>query len=322
MGFRKENLPPRPRIIFLGTPEFAVPSLKALVESGHNVRAVVTQPDRPRGRGRKLAPSPVKRFAMERGLEVLQPEKAREEGFCTLVREGSPDLLVVVAFGQILKKSLLDTPGWGALNIHASLLPKYRGAAPIQWAILNNETRTGLTAMHMDEGMDTGPILFQEEIPIGPEDTFGMLQERLGRFSGEFLLRVLKDLSEGRLREIPQDHAKASYAPKIDRGMAMVKWDKSAEEVSGLIRALDPWPGAFTTYKDKQIKLFLSRVIRENRCDLIPGRIKDFSGGSLRVETGEGLVEIKELQAPGKKRLKAVDFSRGFSLETGSILGR
>ncbi len=306
----------------MGTPDFAVPPLRGLIENGHNVLAVVTQPDRPRGRGRKVAASPVKRVAIEYRLEVLQPEKASDRQFCEVVRRKGPDLLIVVAFGQILRDELLDIPRWGAINIHASLLPKYRGAAPIQWAILNNESKTGLTAMRMDKGLDTGPILFQEEVVIGKDETAGGLFERLSGQSGGFLLKTLKGLEEGRLKETPQDNARASYAPKIKREICFVNWDQPAHNVSALIRALDPWPGALTTLEGKEVKLFSARVIDKERLDTVPGRVSRQTEEALEVETARGVLEIRELQMPGKKRLVAGDFLRGFPLEEGTVLGR
>ncbi|MBN1106857.1 MAG: methionyl-tRNA formyltransferase, partial [Deltaproteobacteria bacterium] len=235
-----DRLPTEPGILFMGTPDFAVPSLEALVSNGYAVRAVVTQPDRPKGRGKRLASCPVKIFALEHGLEVLQPEKASDPLFCEIVRKKSPDFIIVVAFGQLLRKRLLDIPPWGVINIHGSLLPAYRGAAPIQWALLNNETRTGLTVMRMDEGLDTGPILYQEEVSIGEEETAGHLRDRLAHLAGELMVRSLRHMAENGIQERPQDHSLATYAPKIVKGMRLVDWSRSAAQVSARIRAMDP----------------------------------------------------------------------------------
>jgi len=311
----------RPKVVFMGTPEFAVPALKALLENGHDVLAVVTQPDRPRGRGKKMAQSPVKQVATACGIEVLQPENASDRQFCQVIRDKAPDLLVVVAFGQILKNEMLGIPCWGALNIHASLLPQYRGAAPIQWAILNNETKTGLTAMRMDEGLDSGPILLQQEMSILPDETAGKLHDRLSALTGDFLMRILSDLAKNRIHERPQDHEASTYAPKIDRGMSHIKWDKPAKTISALIRAFDPWPGAVTKLRGKDIKLFSSRVVDEEQIGL-PGRVKGQEGDGLEVETGKGIVKIGELQIPGRKRLPVKDFLMGFSLKKGTLFGR
>jgi methionyl-tRNA formyltransferase len=317
----RERLPSFPKIIFMGTPDFAVPSLRALVEHGHNILAVVTQPDRPKGRGRNLTPSPVKRVATECNIEVLQPEKVSDKKFCDSIRVKTPDVLVVVAFGQILRKTLLEIPRWGVVNIHASILPKYRGAAPIQWAVLNNEAKTGLTAMRMEEGLDTGPILLQEETPISPKETAGQLHDRLARISGAFLLRTLDGVAKNRLMERPQDNNRATYAPKIDQRLTLIKWHQEAHVISGLIRAFDPRPGANTSVGGKQIKLFSPQVTDEDPQGLIPGRVAGYAEGCLHVETGKGVIKIGELQIPGRKRIPAADFLRGFPLDQGTLLG-
>lgn len=305
----------------MGTPDFAVPGLKGLVENGYQVVSVITQPDRKKGRGRKVVPSSVKQAAMAYGLEVLQPERVSSPEFCERIQNRAPDIFVVVAFGQILKKKFLDIPNWGALNIHASLLPKYRGAAPIHCAILNNEKKTGLTAMRMNEGLDTGPILLQEEVDIIPDETAGQLHDRLAGISTDFLLKTLECLIKGQLEGSPQDDSKATYASKIDKGMSRMNWNQSAQTISSFIRALDPWPGAFTTAGDKNIKLYSSRVADDKNTQGVPGRITGFSDGALHVETGKGIVQVRELQAPGKRRLSAEEFIRGFSLQKNMVLG-
>lgn len=317
-----QRLPAQPRIVFMGTPDFAVPSLKALVESGNRVVSVVTQPDRAGGRGRKVTPSPVKRLAVDAGLELFQPVRASDASFCERLGRRRPDILVVVAFGQILKKNLLRVARWGALNIHASLLPKYRGPAPIHWAILNRERKTGLTAMRMDEGLDTGPILLQEEVEIGPEESAGELHDRLAELSGQFVLRVLNGLVENGLEEHPQDSASATYAPKIERRMTEIDWHQPADAISAAIRAFDPWPGAYTVVKGKTVKLFSPGVIDADRAGDPPGRVVGFGQGTLEVETARGLLRIREMQLPGKKRLLTGDFLRGFPIERGTLLGR
>jgi methionyl-tRNA formyltransferase len=312
--------PHRPKIVYMGTPNFSVPALKALVESRHNVVAAVTQPDRPKGRGRKVVPSPVKQASQTLGIEVLQPSSASAPQFVEKMDSLAPDVLIVVAFGQILKRTLLDIPHFGVLNIHASLLPKYRGAAPIQWAILNNEATTGLTAMRMEEGLDSGPILLQESVPILPDETAGRLHDRLALLTGPFLIRTLTALANKRLRERPQEPGAVTYAPKIDRGMSLITWDRPAETVSALVRALDPWPGAVTMLKGRRIKLFSSQVVDVDRVGL-PGRVTGQGAHSLDVETGKGIVRFRELQLPGKKRLPAKQFLKGFSVEKGTVLG-
>lgn len=311
----------RPRIVFMGTPEYAVPSLRSMVSAGLEVVAVVTQPDRPKGRGRKPLPPPVKRAALEMGIPALQPVRVSEPAFCEEIARFTPDILVVVAFGQILKESLLRIPRWGSLNIHASLLPRYRGPAPIQWAILKEERRTGLTAMHMDQGLDTGPILLQEALPIGPEETAGELHDRLSRLSGPFLIKSLERLMAGTWVETPQDEALATYAPKITKGFSVVSWEDSARRIAALIRGLDPSPGAVTRALDRDIKVFSARVAQEGGSGWVPGRVHGQTREGILVETGDGMVEIRELQAPGRKRMSGPEFLRGFRLEQGERLG-
>ena len=320
-GSSKGTLPKHPRMIFMGTPDFGVPSLEALIRH-REIVTVVTQPDRPKGRGKKMAASPVKRLALEKGIEVLQPEKASDPLFCDQIEQKEPDLIVVIAFGQILSKRLLDIPKWGAVNIHASLLPKYRGAAPIQAAILNDDDKTGLTIMRMDEGLDTGPILMQEEYPIYKEETAGHLHDRLALKAGEFILKWLDQMSIESMEERPQNQSEATYAPKFTKAISLIDWAQPASRVSALIRALDPRPGAYTTWQDKRIKLFSSGIVQKMHRDMIPGRIASQGEKGLVIETGEGAIIAREIQYPGKKRLPARDFLRGFSLPEGTILGR
>jgi methionyl-tRNA formyltransferase len=305
----------------MGTPDFAVPTLDALVRDGHLIVGVVTQPDRPKGRGKRQASSPVKEFASAQGLEVLQPEKASDPFFCDQVQEKRPDLIIVVAFGQILRKRLLEIPPWGIINIHASLLPAYRGASPIQWAILQDEKKTGLTVMQMDEGMDTGPILFQEELPIGEEETAGQLHDRMARMSGDLIIRALSEMAEHPIRGTEQDHARATYAPKLGRETCRIDWHENAPRVAARIRALDPKPGAFTFFQGDEIKMFSARVRDVRRIEPVPGRVIE-TRKTLVVETGGGAVEIRELQLPARKRIPAAEFLRGFSLPTGTVLGQ
>ena len=320
-GLSKDRFPTHPKLIFMGTPEFALPTLKALIHHGHEILAVVTQPDRPKGRGRKMVAPPVKELAFDHTLEVLQPQRASDEYFCELIKGKEPDLIIVVAFGQILKKGFLSVPRWGVINIHASLLPKYRGAAPIQWAILNNESQTGLTVMHMDERMDTGPILFQEEVPILQDETTGQLHDRLALKAGDLIIKALNQMAGNPIKESPQDHSMATYAPKIEKSTFLIDWKQHANRISALIRALDPRPGAYTTIQGKEVKLFSSRVVDEDRLDVVPGKVLRDGEGCLCVETGKGVIEIREVQYSGKKRLTAPDFLRGFSLSEGTILG-
>jgi methionyl-tRNA formyltransferase len=320
-GVSKDMFPADPRLIFMGTPEFAIPTLNSLVNKGHRVLSVVTQPDRPKGRGRKMMSSPVKRFATEHNIETLQPERVSDVGFCNLIKKKDPDLIIVIAFGQILNKDLLTIPKWGAINIHASLLPKYRGAAPIQRAILNNESRTGLTVMRMDEGLDTGPILYQKEVPIHKDETAGQLHDRLAQIAGDQMIGFLNRMAEEPIEERLQDHSCATYAPKIEKGISSIDWQQDAVKISALVRALDPRPGAYTIIQGKKIKIFSTGVLDEDRFDTIPGRVLRDSDEGLFVETGKGLIKIRGMQYPGKKRLSSSDFLRGFPLPEGTILG-
>ena len=317
----KENFPSQPRLIFMGTPQFAVPTLEALIQKGHRILAVVTQPDRPKGRGRKQVPSPVKELAVTHQIKVLQPQKVSDDHFCDQIREMEPDMAIVVAFGQILKENLLTIPGWGVINIHASLLPKYRGAAPIQWAILNSESKTGLTVMRMDEGLDTGPILFQKEVPILEDETAGQLHDRLSQLAGQVIIEALTDMAKTQVKEIPQDDSLASYASKIERRDSLVDWKQPATKISCLIRALDPRPGAYTLLESKQIKLFSSTVVDSSGLDGVPGRVVRHTKEAIHVDTGQGMIGIREIQYPGKKRLSIPDFLRGFPLPEGTIFG-
>ena len=317
----KENFPSQPRLIFMGTPQFAVPTLEALIQKGHRILAVVTQPDRPKGRGRKQVPSPVKELAVTHQIKVLQPQKVSDDHFCDQIREMEPDMAIVVAFGQILKENLLTIPGWGVINIHASLLPKYRGAAPIQWAILNSESKIGLTVMRMDEGLDTGPILFQKEVPILEDETAGQLHDRLSQLAGQVIIEALTDMAKTQVKEIPQDDSLASYASKIERRDSLVDWKQPATKISCLIRALDPRPGAYTLLESKQIKLFSSTVVDSSGLDGVPGRVVRHTKEAIHVDTGQGMIGIREIQYPGKKRLSIPDFLRGFPLPEGTIFG-
>ncbi len=317
-----EPFPGRPSVIFMGTPDFAVPTLKTLISHGHHVLAVVTQPDRPKGRGKKLTAPPVKELAMKHGIEVLQPEKASNDLFCAEIRAKEPDLILVVAFGQILKKKLLDIPRWGVINVHASLLPNLRGAAPIQWTILNDETKTGLTVMQMDEGMDTGPILFQEEIPVVKDETAGQLHDRLAVMAGDLMAKSLERMAGKIVKATPQDHTKATYAPKIAKELSLLDWKEDAAKVSARIRGMDPRPGAYTIREGQEIKLFASTVIDRNREEGAPGQVLGLKEGCLVVGTGRGTVGVRELQYPGKNRLPAREFLRGFSIPEGTVLGQ
>jgi len=315
------SFPSRPKIIFLGTPRFAVPTLRALIHEGYDILSVVTQPDRPKGRGRKLTPSPVKILAEENNLTILQPERL-DDSFLNLLLPLKPDLLVVIAFGQIIPGRVLSSVKEGGINIHASLLPKYRGSAPIQWAIINNEKKTGLTTMCMDEGLDTGPILLQQEVDILEGETAGQLHDRLSSFAPGLLIKTLQGLAKGTIEEKKQDDSLVTYAPKLTKEQGLINWSWPAERLCGLIRGLDPWPGAFTYYNGEMLKLFGCLLADDRQTFSVPGRVKGLAEKGLDIETAKGYIIVREIQSPGKKRLSSEEFLKGSQLSSGSMLGK
>ena len=315
------SFPSRPRIIFMGTPDFAVPTLQGLLHEKYEILSVVTQPDRPKGRGQQLTPSPVKMSAEENNLSILQPKRL-DNSFLNLVLDLAPDLLIVVAFGQIIPGTVLNSAKWGGINIHGSLLPHYRGSAPIQWAVINNEKTTGLTTMFMDEGLDTGPILMQQEVGILEGETAGMLHDRLSSMAPGLLMKTLEGLANGLITERAQDNSRATFAPKLTKEQGLIHWSWPAERVYGLIRGLDPWPGAFTYHNEKMLKLFGCSLAGDKQAVSVPGQIKDLNEQGFEIETGQGSIIIEEIQASGKKRLPVKEFQRGSTLSVGSILGK
>jgi methionyl-tRNA formyltransferase len=308
------------KIVFMGTPEFAVPSLQALHDNGHEVLAVVTQPDRPKGRGRKLTPSAVKKAALRLGYPVLQPETVRTIEFHQEMQRLAPELYVVTAFGQILPQSLLDIPTRGAINVHASLLPRYRGAAPIQWTIINGDRETGVTTMMMNKGMDTGDILIMETTDIGPEETASGLHDRLKEMGARTLVRTLQKLQAGALERTPQDHEKATYAPMLKKMDGQIDWSLPAEQIERLIRGMNPWPGAFTFSEGMRLKIYKASV-QTRETSLPPGTILECYPGELRISTGKGSLAVQEIQGDSGKRLAIDDFLCGCRLPDGTCLG-
>ncbi len=306
------------RVVFFGTPAFAIPSLETLLQGPDDVIAVVTQPDRERGRGRKKSPSPVKEFALRCGMALFQPEKVKEGSFIEAMKAFTPDLFVVVAFGQILPKTLLGVPKFGAVNVHGSLLPQYRGAAPIAWAILRGEKRTGITTMLMDEGMDTGAILMQAQLPIEKEDTGETLQKRLSSLGGRLLTETIEKMKAGSLSPEPQDHSRASYAPPLKKEDGRIDWKKSAEEIDRRIRAFNPWPGAFTGLEHGLLKIYRGEV-RENIQEGEAGSVVWVGADFIEVATGEGALLIREVQPEGKRRMSVRDFLSGHRISAGTI---
>jgi len=305
------------RILFWGTPAFAVPSLRALDDEAYDVVAVVTQPDRPAGRGRRLTASPVNDVALTLGLPVLTPDKPRGEDFLARIRALAPDLSVVVAYGHILRPEVLDVPALGSINVHASLLPALRGAAPINWAIARGHQETGVTIMRMVEGMDAGPVIHTIREPILPDETAGELTVRLSELGAEALVEALAMIAGGRAEEVEQDHAAATFAPKVDRATARVDWTRSAEDVAWHIRGMDAVPGAWTELDGAGVKLFRPRVL-DDPADAEPGTVvaADAVRG-LVVAAGSGRLALAEVQPPGKRRMDVQDWIHGRGIRAG-----
>jgi len=310
-------LPKEIRTVFMGTPDFALPTLKGLIESGVDLRAVYTQPDRPKGRGKQMASPPVKILAQSLGIPVSQPLKLRDPAVVAELKELSPDLIVVVAYGQILPRSVLEIPRYGCINVHASLLPRYRGAAPINKAVMDGEEVAGVTTMLMDVGLDTGDMLIRHSTPIGFEETAGELHDRLALLGREAMEETLARLCSGTLEPEPQNDAKSCYAPMLKKEDGRIDWNKSAGEIHNLVRGLDPWPGAYTYLGEELLKV--ARTLPEPG-EGEPGTVLSAGPEGVRIACGEGILRIRELQLPGKKRLPAADFIRGRALPPGTRL--
>ena len=307
------------RVVFMGTPEFAVPSLKALLDAGYGVVGVFTQPDRPVGRGHKLAACPVKKLALERGVPVYQFERLRNEEGLACLRSLAPDIVVTAAFGQILSQALLDVPKMGTVNVHASLLPAYRGAAPINWCILNGETRTGVTTMLTDAGVDTGAMLLRRETDIGETETAAELSARLSQLGAELLIETLKGYIAGEIAPTPQDERLASRQPMLKKEMGLIDWTRSAKEIACQARGLDPWPSAYTDYLGGTLKIYRACPV-EGEGD--PGTVlRSSAKEGLFVACGEGALEVLEMQAPGGKRMSARAYLAGKKIEPGTRFG-
>jgi methionyl-tRNA formyltransferase len=306
------------RLVFMGSPEFAVPSLRATI-ARHRVVLVMTQPDKPAGRGHRLTAPPVKRVAEEAGIQVLQPRSARSAEVAETLRATEADLAVVVAYGKILPRAVLDAFPKGCVNVHASLLPAYRGAAPIQWSIIRGERETGVTIMKLDEGMDTGPMLLTRREPIRDDDTAGSLAQRLSEIGAEALIEALAAIEQGTAIEVPQDNTLASYAPLLSKAHGHVDWSRTAREVSDLVRGADPWPGAATTLRGEPLKLYGATAVDAEGQG--PGVVLAVDDGGAVIGCGAGAVRIAQLQMPGGRRMSAVELARGRGLPVGTVLG-
>lgn len=307
------------KVVFMGTPDFAVPTLKKLIEE-HNVIAVFTQPDKPKGRGQKVQYSPVKEVAIEHNIPVFQPSKIKKEvEYIDKLKELNPDVCVVVAYGQILPKEVLDIPKYGCINVHASLLPELRGAAPINWSIINGNKVTGITTMMMDVGLDTGDMLLKREVEILDTDTAGSLHDKLMVVGAELLIETLEKIEKGEIKPQKQDDSKATYAPMMDKELGHINWDKSAREVFNLIRGVTPWPSAYFYYDDLMIKVWRCELIEGGKND-VAGKIVDVSKDGVKVTCREGIIVLKEVQKQGSKRMDIATFLNGNNLEVGKLL--
>lgn len=308
------------RVIFMGTPDFSVGTLEALIRAGHQVVLAVTQPDKPKGRGGKMQFPPVKETALEHGIPVFQPRKVREPENIEELKKYQADVIVVVAFGQILPREILELTPYGCINVHASLLPSYRGAAPIQWAVINGEAVSGVTTMQMDEGLDTGDMLLKTEVPLEPEETGGSLHDKLAAAGASLCVRTLKALEEGTVTPKKQGESPTAYASMLKKEMGEIRWEEPAISIERLIRGLNPWPSAYIGWQDKTMKIWEAEVLEEDSGQE-PGTVVRVDKDGFLVQTGKGLLKVTALQIPGKKRMEADAFLRGYSMEPGEKLG-
>ena len=308
------------KVVFMGTPDFAVGALEALVEAGHEVVAVVTQPDKPKGRGKEMQQTPVKVCALKHNIEVFQPVKIKHKEAVEVLKGYGAELFVVAAFGQILSKEILDMPKYGCVNIHASLLPKYRGAAPIQWAILDGEKETGVTIMQMNEGLDTGDMLTKVIVPIEDTDTGESLFDKLAEAGAKLLIETIPQIEAGEVTPQPQDDSFSTYAKMIKKEMGLIDWKKEAVVLERLVRGMNSWPSAYTHFNGKTLKVWESEVEMGNHDDA-PGTVVEVTKNSIKVQTGQDLLVLKQIQLEGKKRMDVAAFLLGYKVETGDVLG-
>lgn len=309
------------KVIFMGTPEFSVGTLEALIEAGHEVALAVTQPDKPKGRGGKMQYTPVKEAALKHGIPVFQPKKVREPECVEELKQYNADIIVVIAFGQILPKELLEMTPFGCVNVHASLLPKYRGAAPIQWAVIDGEEVSGVTTMQMDEGLDTGDMLLKTEIRLDEKETGGSLHDKLAAAGAELCVRTLKGLEEKTIVPKPQGESPTAYARMLDKKLGNIDWSRDAESIERLVRGLNPWPSAYTNWDGKVMKIWEARAEkRAAETGGVPGTVISVEKDGFCVETGDGVLKVLALQIPGKKRMEADAFLRGYEIAPGTVL--
>lgn len=306
------------RVIFMGTPDFAVGTLEKIIEAGHEVVLVVTQPDKPKGRGNTMQFPPVKECALSHNIEVFQPRKIREAENVEYLKRYEPDMIVVAAFGQILPKDILDMPKFACINVHASLLPKYRGAAPIQWSILNGDEFTGVTIMRMDVGMDTGDMIAKRQIRIAEDETGGSLFDKLAVLGAELCVETMERIERGEVEYIPQNHDEATHVSMISKEQGIIRWNRGAKEIERQIRGLNPWPSAYTYLDGKTFKIWKASVTGENTLEE-PGCVIRVTKDAMEVATGEGVLSLQEVQLEGKKRMEIDAFLRGYKVEEGTF---
>ncbi|AUA37826.1 methionyl-tRNA formyltransferase [Clostridioides difficile] len=308
------------KIVFMGTPDIAVPCLQKIIDEKYEILGVVTQPDKPKGRGKKLGMSPVKELAIENNIPVYQPVKARDKEFIDKIKSLNPDVIVVVAFGQILPKEILEIPKLGCINVHVSLLPKYRGAAPINWVIINGEEKTGVTTMYMDEGLDTGDMILKTEVNLDENITAGELHDKMMNIGAETLKETLRLIEEGNAPREVQNHEEFSYAPIMNKSLGNIDFSKSAREIHNLVRGVNPWPSAYTIYNDVIMKVWKTKVLDEKSTKDV-GTIIDVSKDGIKVSTIDNVLLIEEIQMPNKKRMLVGEYIKGNTIETGLVLG-
>lgn len=310
------------RVIFMGTPEFSVGTLEALIAAGHDVCLAVTQPDKPKGRGREMQAPPVKERALSYNIPVYQPKRVRESRCVEELRKYNADVIVVVAFGQILPKSILDMTPYGCINVHASLLPKYRGAAPIQWAIIEGETVTGVTTMQMDEGLDTGDMILKSEVPIAADETGESLHDKLAEAGAKLCVETLKKLQDQTAVFEKQGESPTAYAAMLTKELGNIDWSRTAVQIERLVRGLNSWPSAYTHWSGKVMKIWRAKAEGSGAGQDAPGTIISVGKTDFAVQTGDGILRILEVQTPGKKRMETGAFLRGNTIEPGTVLAR